>query len=215
MMTREDLLRELELLPVWSLRALLPEPVSDARPFTPIQPAVQTAQSVLTDAAVVNDVVPTNALSVDLVAAPAVEDEAMPQALVTLRLLTSDIEEVAFLLSESLTDAESMAVETLLQNMLKAMKVVCRHDVRNVNLQQLQENACKVIIVMGEAAANALLNQSMTLEDWRNAQKQQSLTYQGTPVVMTYHPLHLLQNPLDKAGAWADLCRAKEILQNV
>ncbi|MDD2833424.1 MAG: hypothetical protein PHD12_05365 [Methylotenera sp.] len=215
MMTREDMLQELELLPVWSQRLPLPKPVLGAALSSFSQAAVQTAQSVLIDSTVVEGAAHTLESSVTLTAASAIPVETTPQASVTLRLLVSDSAEFSFLLSGSLEDADLLALETLLQNIFKAMKVVCHQDVRNASVQQLQDSAGKVIVVMGEAAANILLGQSRTLEDWRSIQKQQQLAYQGMPVVVTYHPLHLLQNLSDKTKAWADLCRAKKILQDI
>ena len=33
------------------------------------------------------------------------------------------------------------------------------------------------------------------------------------PVVVTYHPAYLLRSPADKAGAWDDLCLARQTCQ--
>ena len=38
--------------------------------------------------------------------------------------------------------------------------------------------------------------------------------YHGVPLVVTYHPAYLLRSPTDKALAWDDLCRAREVLQS-
>jgi PAS domain-containing protein len=35
--------------------------------------------------------------------------------------------------------------------------------------------------------------------------------FEGVPVVVTYHPAHLLRHPQDKAAAWEDLCLALEV----
>ena len=35
-------------------------------------------------------------------------------------------------------------------------------------------------------------------------------TYEGVPLVVTYHPAYLLRNLPDKARAWQDLCLAAE-----
>ncbi|HEY0957110.1 MAG TPA: uracil-DNA glycosylase family protein, partial [Roseateles sp.] len=34
--------------------------------------------------------------------------------------------------------------------------------------------------------------------------------WRDLPVVVTYHPAYLLRSPADKAGAWDDLCLARE-----
>ncbi|MFN3862190.1 MAG: uracil-DNA glycosylase family protein, partial [Roseateles sp.] len=36
--------------------------------------------------------------------------------------------------------------------------------------------------------------------------------WRGLPLVVTYHPGYLLRTPADKAGAWDDLCLARETL---
>jgi DNA polymerase len=33
--------------------------------------------------------------------------------------------------------------------------------------------------------------------------------YQGTPLIVTYHPAYLLRSLPEKARAWADLCFAR------
>jgi DNA polymerase len=39
--------------------------------------------------------------------------------------------------------------------------------------------------------------------------------YQGTAVVVTYHPKVLLRASADKGKAWADLCLAADVVQSV
>ena len=39
-----------------------------------------------------------------------------------------------------------------------------------------------------------------------------SLSRQGRPLVVTYHPAYLLRQPTEKARTWADLCLAAEAL---
>jgi len=68
---------------------------------------------------------------------------------------------------------------------------------------------------MGESAANSLLGQLQAVEDWRNVQSANPIFYQNLPVIVTYHPAFLLSNASYKAKAWADLCTAKRILQNL
>ena len=38
-------------------------------------------------------------------------------------------------------------------------------------------------------------------------------SYQGIPVIVSYHPAYLLRNLTDKARAWEDLCLAMSTLQ--
>ncbi len=119
----------------------------------------------------------------------------------------------------------------LLDNMLKAVglarkgqgaggvyitsAVKCRPPGRNPTLQELSNCAPylarqvalvqpKVILVMGRWAVQTVLQTSEPLGKLRG----QLHTYQGVPVVATYHPSSLLRSPADKAKAWVDLLLA-------
>ncbi len=61
----------------------------------------------------------------------------------------------------------------------------------------------KVLLVFGQVAAQQLLNTQTPLEQLRG----KSYTYgrQNIPLIVTYHPAHLLLNPRDKRNAWQDL----------
>lgn len=67
----------------------------------------------------------------------------------------------------------------------------------------------KIILAMGRFAVQALLQTTEPLGKLRG----QIHTYQGVPVVVTYHPAYLLRNPADKAKAWADLVLALKTAQ--
>jgi DNA polymerase len=67
----------------------------------------------------------------------------------------------------------------------------------------------KIIVLLGKAAAYAVLHEDKTLA----AMRGQHFAYQGIPVVVTYHPSYLLRNLPDKAKAWEDLLRARQILR--
>lgn len=175
LMTREDMLRELELLPVWQLR----DAFAGEGACATIQPML-VAQA----------------------PSPA------------LRLLVSEEAAYAFILADSVHD-NAQEVNTLLQNMLKATKVNGHVDMPEASLQQLTERSPKLIVAMGEVAANILLGKSLTMAEWRNLQMATQIQYEATRVVVTYHPAHLLQHVADKAKAWDDLCAAKTILQNL
>ena len=66
----------------------------------------------------------------------------------------------------------------------------------------------KVIVVMGRFSIQAVLQSSEPLGKLRG----QVHTYQGVPVVATYHPDALLRNLPDKAKAWADLVLAMKVV---
>ncbi len=125
----------------------------------------------------------------------------------------------------------------LLDNMLKAMQlargvdtyianiVKCRPvdaDGRDRPPVQNEVAACRpflerqidlikptVIVVLGKTAATSLLglNEETSLASLRG----EPHSYQGIPVVVTYHPAYLLRKPEDKAKSWRDLCLAQSL----
>jgi DNA polymerase len=62
----------------------------------------------------------------------------------------------------------------------------------------------RLILAMGRFAVQALLQTSEPIGKLRGRVH----SYQGVPVIVTYHPAYLLRTPTDKAKAWADLCLA-------
>jgi uracil-DNA glycosylase len=62
----------------------------------------------------------------------------------------------------------------------------------------------RIILAMGRYAVQSLLRSSEPVGRLRGRVH----TYQGVPLVVTYHPAYLLRNPSDKARAWDDLCLA-------
>lgn len=65
----------------------------------------------------------------------------------------------------------------------------------------------KVIVVLGRFAAQSLLRSTTPIGKLRGTVH----TYEGIPVVVTYHPAYLLRTLTDKARAWEDLCLAREV----
>jgi DNA polymerase len=163
-LTREDMLKELELLPVWQLR----EPVVTKKP----------------EVGIVNSNISTE-----------------PQP---LRVILSADKQYLFLLEDLKTPEE----EVLLQNVLKAIHVKVHVDFVSQDALDLTEHAPNMIIVMGEKALVSLLNLTDPIVNLRGKLYQ----YNNLPVVVTYHPNHLLKNSNDKANAWADLCLAKSVI---
>ncbi|MDO9169145.1 MAG: uracil-DNA glycosylase [Methylobacter sp.] len=68
----------------------------------------------------------------------------------------------------------------------------------------------KIILALGHVAAQALLNTDESIAELRG----KIHTLNDTPVVVTYHPAHLLRSLLDKHKAWADLKFAMQIIKN-
>ncbi len=65
----------------------------------------------------------------------------------------------------------------------------------------------RILVALGRFAAQSLLATDQPLARLRGRVHD----YEGIPVVVTYHPAYLLRRPADKAAAWADLKRAREV----
>ena len=76
-------------------------------------------------------------------------------------------------------------------------------------IQQIGLIRPRLIVALGRHAAHSLLKTEAPLSKLRG----QRLNYQGTPLVVTYHPAYLLRSPADKARAWDDLCLARRIAE--
>ncbi|KUY53800.1 uracil-DNA glycosylase [Burkholderia sp. RF2-non_BP3] len=67
----------------------------------------------------------------------------------------------------------------------------------------------KLIVALGRFAAQTLLKTDASIASLRGRVH----TYEGVPVIVTYHPAYLLRSLQDKAKAWADLCLARDTFQ--
>jgi uracil-DNA glycosylase len=168
-MNREDVLRELELLPVWKLRA----------------PAHAKPQ--LVEAAPVQ----------------VIEQMQAPSEQAAFNLTISTDKNWAFILPASPDLSASQSI--LFNNILHALKI---EKSKQTTLTSGADIDAKVIIVMGESTAQALLNTQDSLEQLRG--KPHFL--HNIPLILTYHPNDCLQHLPNKAKTWDDLCAALSIM---
>lgn len=75
-------------------------------------------------------------------------------------------------------------------------------------LQQIALIQPLVIVALGKVAAHALLKTDGAL----SALRLQQHHFGDIPLVVTWHPAYLLRNPAEKAKAWEDLCRARQLM---
>lgn len=201
------MLRELELLPVWKLRQPLPEPTQ-----IPVAETTELTSGV-SQATDVSPVPATPELPVALSTSEKPEEikpaEAVPELLKPLRALPSEDGTYLFLLQPALPDE---ATEVLLQNMLRAMRVICRTETEDSVEHIFRQHMPKLLICFGEETANQLTQQSLDMAQWRSHQPHH---FQQLPLVVTFTPQHLLQHHEDKALAWQDLCLAMHCVQNL
>lgn len=71
----------------------------------------------------------------------------------------------------------------------------------------------QLIVLLGRAAAHALLGEEGTLGSMRGKSYSYRLDERSIPVIVTYHPAYLLRTLPDKAKAWEDLCRARALMR--
>ena len=67
----------------------------------------------------------------------------------------------------------------------------------------------KLMVAVGRYAAHFLLGKQDALSRLRT----QAHSYEGIPLIVSYHPAYLLRNPIDKAKAWQDWQRVREQLR--
>ena len=194
-LTREDMLRELELLPAWKLnQPTSPAPqVAAQAPVLQemeVQPAPESLQNTVPDIA------------------------NMDWATLNQYVIGAGDQNADWLF---VTDAAIEGdAEMLLDKMLIAIQL---QRGKNVYLTQLSEAPYfkrqlaliqpKLIFVFGERTAQTLLCSNEPLDALRGKVHQ----YEGFALIASYAPAHLLTQTQDKAKAWADLCLARDTVQ--
>jgi uracil-DNA glycosylase len=168
-LTREDMLRELELLPVWRLRA-------------PAQPQAQPVET----AAVVNP------------------PQIIAATEFSYSLTISNDKKWAFVWPASHDLSASQAA--LFNNILQALKI---EKTNKTTLASAADIEAKVIVALGETAAQALLNTQESIEQLRG----KTHLLHNIPLIVTYHPADCLQDLQNKAKTWDDLCMALNMLR--
>ena len=205
LMTREDILRELELLPVWQLRAPLPsfldaEVVSEVE----VQPA---ALPIAENQIIETEEIVADALEPEILSpatSPATVLEATP---VFFTVIFNDSADYLFVLPSAPLQADE---QHLLKNIFMAMRIKVQAAETSSNIVALMTtHQPKLLITMGESTAQAILQSSESLLNLRGKLHQ----FQNLPLVATYDLAHLLQVSADKAQAWDDLCLAMHTLQ--
>jgi len=69
----------------------------------------------------------------------------------------------------------------------------------------------KLIIAMGRFAAQTLLASDASIASLR----RRLFSYEGVPLIVTYHPAYLLRSLPDKSKAWADLVFARKTMASL
>lgn len=74
--------------------------------------------------------------------------------------------------------------------------------------QQIELIQPKAIFAVGRVAAQALLNSTNSISSMRGRLH----SYEGVPMIASYHPAYLLRKPTEKRKAWQDLLELKKVL---
>jgi uracil-DNA glycosylase family 4 len=218
MATRDEVLHELGLAPVWRLRRT--ESTADVR-------AAHIAT--LAFDALVDDIAACRACALSTTRkrtvpgvgsvgapwmfvgeAPGADEDAQGEPFVGAagRLLDNMLAALAIARGDSV----------FIANVLK-----CRPP-GNRNPEPLEAAACRpyldrqialvgpsLIVALGKSAACTLLGVDASVASLRNRVHR----YRETPLIVTYHPAYLLRTPADKARAWDDLLFARRTLREL
>lgn len=223
MMTREDVLRELELLPVWTLRT----PLVSQLPAAPTKPdqlpvadeptaiAEQLAEQVAPPESLVqNRLSVTPPLGASESTAAIIAETVEPQDLSQLQpqLLPHMLNEdgdCMFVFAAAQLQADEAA---LLRNIVMAMAMKTKAMAAPANIsERVKALKPKLLITLGETTAQYLLQSTLPLADLRGIVHP----YQGVALVASYDLDHLLQVLPDKALAWDDFCLGLNALQSL
>ena len=221
--TREDLLRELELLPVWRANSALE--VSLKAPLEAKQEKAHSTKVHSTAESTPKELM----FAVETVLAP--QESALPDvanmdwvALEQFVHGSGDINaDWVFVGDASSVDDEEIGqlfmgdAGALLDKMLLAIQLQRSKNVYLTHLalpyfnRQMALIQPKLIVVLGEQVSQRLLGSNEPLDALRGKVHE----FQGTAVVVSYAPSHLLEHTQDKAKAWADLCLARSTMENL
>ncbi|MFD1123275.1 hypothetical protein ACFQ2T_12210 [Methylophilus flavus] len=217
-LVREDMLRELELLPVWRLRAPVEvNTVSDTvalAPVTPISeppsekvadvlPEIVIATPVIAEPVIASPVIaeafisePGIRFAEEVASPPLAATEVQPQEVISPPL----IESPWLVLCPQAGDA---AAQQLLKNIVQALKLppeALHVSDQDLKVTQVQGRFC---ILFGLQAANTFLG---TNHAEITSIRGQLLKHADLSYVVTHHPHAMLEDPLLKKQVWHDVC---------
>lgn len=228
MTSRTDVLRELNLLPIWRLRRSRQTDVVDDA-IAPTDVARRARIAALELDALIDDIGACTACALcktRRMTVPGVGD---------LRAQWMFVGEAPGADEDAQGEPFVGAAGQLLDNMLAALGLGRAENVYIANVlkcrppnnrtpepaealacapyldRQIELIAPRLIVALGRSAACRLLDTDAPVSSLRNRVHR----YRGTPLIVTYHPAYLLRTPADKAKAWEDLLFARRTLREV
>jgi uracil-DNA glycosylase len=215
-LTREDMLRELELLPVWRLRApIATASLPDTATLAAAEPQPAQTTDVVPEAVVASAEVAESAIvepaMVEPIAVPAAAEELAVPLLTTTEVVTAEVASLPLVTTPWLVLCPPAADATsqqslqnqLLKNIVQALKLP--PETLHVSEQALQASQVqsRFCVLFGLQAANTFLGSSHADID---AVRGRLLSHADVSYVVTHHPQAMLENPLLKKQVWHDLC---------
>jgi DNA polymerase len=231
---REDMLRELELLPGWKLReqpqaAAAPQPTPiETTPATENQPAIspvaqmgwaelkqavvacQACSLVQTRTQTVFGIGDENADWLFIGEAPGAEEDRRGEPFVGAagQLLDNMLAAIKLNRGENVYIANVLKCRPPQNRDPHGEEVVKCDPFLKRQVELIQP---RLIVAMGRFAAQSVLNTDAAISALRGKLHD----YNGVPVIVTYHPAYLLRNLPDKAKAWEDLCFARATMRQL
>lgn len=103
---------------------------------------------------------------------------------------------------------------SLLFDKMLASLMLTRSSVQVLTSQEARAGKVsgQVVVAMGSSMTKQLLQLDESFDELRGAVHSLELGEDEWPVVLTYHPEHLLKQPKDKAKAWQDLLLARSLI---
>lgn len=202
-LSREDMLRELELLPVW--RARVPAPASaGVVAETVAEPIELLAVSTEVAAQPVDDLLPG---VVDIEVPVLMAQQASPERLSTAsdldlpEAVTAPLVQTPWLLY--CPQVGDGAGQLLLQNIVRALQLPSEAVTLYTQTLTMQQVNTRFCVLFGLEQANLFLAENHQSID---AVRGHIHTFGDMRVVITHHPQAMLQTPLLKRDVWQDMC---------
>jgi len=110
---------------------------------------------------------------------------------------------------DDLTDVGNVLFDKILASLM-----LSRTNIQLISASKVKSESIKgqVMVAMGSALGKTLLGLQEPFNELRGAVHSFDQAGDEIPVVLTYHPDHLLKNPLDKIKTWQDLILARSLI---
>lgn len=210
MLSRDDVFTELGIGPVWRLRET---PASPLYTWDTLADAVARCTACKLSATRTQGVLGAGDRNADWLIvgeAPGAEEDAQGEPFVGPAGKLLD----AMLASIGLARGDNVYLTNVLKSHPPGNRDPEPDEVaacRPYLLAQIELIQPKLILALGRLAAQSLLDTDEAIGSLRGRMH----TFQGVPLVATYHPAYLLRKPTEKARAWEDLCLARRIYSSL